>query len=468
MPYLNSLGKWCAGVGGGQASYEGQVLGQPAGGTCFFDDTHVLYQECQATCQLIMYDTERGTTSVASTVGANTIKAGGGVWAAWLGTSDPTTQGLRTSTGLLLPDAGLHAVGPDGAIAIKTVYQSFGPHYVREKNGDEWQLSSGDIFDVYLWGNRKANWTDRALGVQVTGGIPMPILMPQGGYAYQMVEVEGKWYACYANDMGLVIHPAQNPSNPIFVLPEHAGREYGLRFRAVGSKIHYVYALGEGEAPGEVITGSVVPTGGTPGTGGVSGSSGSSTGKAGMVISSEATYPIADAATAAVEAPLLALPAWPVQQGRGRLVHPQLGAFDYETKPDEWVNIDADIIIPPVWASSRTMVGAANVLWPGHIRDVVVEERWKALGGLAMPIGMLRMLYMIWQNPVDPVVGYVEWWPNYVCPLGFKVLPVGLSAGGSSGLVFDDVVNYLDDRGPDGWMTNPVTLTLKLVERITG
>lgn len=185
-----------------------------------------------------------------------------------------------------------------------------------------------------------------------------------------------------------------------------------------------------------------------------------------MVLSSEATYPIADAGTAIIEAPILSLPAWPVQRGRGRIIHPLLGAYDYEVKPDEWVNLDADVIVPPVWASTRTMTGATNVLWKGYLRDVVVEERWKALGGLAMPIGMMRMLYMIWMNPLDPMVGYVEWYPNYISPLGFKVIPVSLTAGGQQGLAFDDVVNYLDDRGPDGWVTQPVTLMLKLVERI--
>jgi hypothetical protein len=135
-------------------------------------------------------------------------------------------------------------------------------------------------------------------------------------------------------------------------------------------------------------------------------------------------------------------------------------------KPDEWVNIDAEAIIPPVWASSRTLTSAANVLWQGNLRDVVVEERWKSLGGLAMPITQLRMLLAIWTTPMDPDVGYVQWFPNYITSVGFRVLPINLTAGGQ-GIAFDDIVNYKDEDGePIGWMTQPVTFQLKLVERL--
>jgi hypothetical protein len=160
------------------------------------------------------------------------------------------------------------------------------------------------------------------------------------------------------------------------------------------------------------------------------------------------------------------LPSFPVQTGFGRLFHPTIGMFDYAVKPDEWVNIDADAIIPPVWAATRTMTGSANVLWNGNITDVVIEERWKPLGGLSMPVTQLRMLLLIWTTPVDPDLGYVNWYPTYVSPIGFKVLPVGLQVGGS-GITFDDVANYLDGNGdPDGWITNPVTFQMKLVSRL--
>lgn len=184
-------------------------------------------------------------------------------------------------------------------------------------------------------------------------------------------------------------------------------------------------------------------------------------------LTSEATFTVVPSSLVVADFQFSVLPAWPVQSGRGRLVHPVLGSFDYEYKPDEWVNIDGDVIIPPIWASTKTLGGAANVLWNGYLRDVVVIEKWKALGGLAMPISQMRMLYMIWTNPVDPVIGYVHWYPNYISPLGFKVIPLDLKAGGDSGITFDDVVNYLGENDtPNGWMVNPVTLTLKIVDRL--
>jgi hypothetical protein len=183
-------------------------------------------------------------------------------------------------------------------------------------------------------------------------------------------------------------------------------------------------------------------------------------------ITNDNTFGVVAAAERVITIPLDIAPSFPIGGGNGRIIHPILGAFDYETKPDEWVNMDADAIVAPVWASSRTLTSAANVLWAGNLRDVVVEERWKALGGLAMPITQFRMLLSIWTTPLDPDVGYVHWFPNYVTQLGFKVLPVGLSAGGQ-GITFDDVVNYKDEDGePIGWMTAPVTLTLKMVERL--
>lgn len=185
-----------------------------------------------------------------------------------------------------------------------------------------------------------------------------------------------------------------------------------------------------------------------------------------LVLSNSGVFSVIGASEEVVTIPLQIYPAFPSESGNGRLIHPTLGAFDYEYKPDEWVNIDADAIIPPVWASTRTMTSAANVLWDGNIRDVVVEERWKSLGGLAMPITQLRMMMAIWTTPVDPDIGYVTWYPNYISAHGFKVLPVNLSVGGT-GIALDDVINYKDEDGqPIGWVTSPVTFTLKLVERL--
>ena len=185
-----------------------------------------------------------------------------------------------------------------------------------------------------------------------------------------------------------------------------------------------------------------------------------------ITLSSEATIAVIPTTVLQEVISFQVLPAFPVQTGNGRLFHPTIGMFDYDVKPDEWVNIHADAIIAPIWASSRTMTSASNVLWRGDISDVVVEERWKSLGGLAMPVTMLRMLLLIWTTPVDPDVDYVRWYPTYTTEVGFKVIPIALSVGGQ-GIALDDVTNYLDaDDEPNGWVTGVVTLQLKLVAKL--
>lgn len=202
----------------------------------------------------------------------------------------------------------------------------------------------------------------------------------------------------------------------------------------------------------------VASTGVTDGDGQISGTHGVT------VVSTGGSFdvPLGDEALVTLE-----IQVYPTKKSMGRLIHPIMGTFDYEVKPDEWVNIDKhDAIIPPLWASSRTLTSAANVLWDGVLQDVTAVERWKAPGGLSMPITQLRMLMAVWTNPLDPDIGYVRWYPNYITDMGFKVLPVMLSVG-SQGVQFDDVVNYKDEDGePIGWVTEPVTFQMKLVARL--
>jgi len=175
-------------------------------------------------------------------------------------------------------------------------------------------------------------------------------------------------------------------------------------------------------------------------------------------LSSSASFTIADAAAQAASATLTVLPAVAAPSGFGRLIHPTLGTFDYQVKPDEWVNVDGDAIIAPVWSSTRTLGGAANALWSGYLRDVVCEERWNAAGGLAMPASQLRMLIAVWSNPVDPANGYVLWYPNYATAVGFKVIPVDLTCGGK-GIALDWMANL------ENLIDHPVVLQLRLVDR---
>jgi len=119
-------------------------------------------------------------------------------------------------------------------------------------------------------------------------------------------------------------------------------------------------------------------------------------------------------------------------EGRGRLIHPTLGTFDYLYMPNEWVNMDGDAIIAPKWQTQETLSSGQATLWGGNVRDVECVETWTGPGGLSMPMTMLRMLMQIFQNPVDPTVDYVQWWPSYTNALGFDVVVKSLLVGWSA------------------------------------
>lgn len=159
------------------------------------------------------------------------------------------------------------------------------------------------------------------------------------------------------------------------------------------------------------------------------------------------------------------LPALMAPYGKGKISHPIFGTFDYDVKPDQWKNVDTDILIKPVWSGSKTLTSAANTLWFGNIKDVIAEERWNQ--NLAMTISQLRLLNSIYTNPVDPSIGYVQWFPNYSNNNVYNVIPVDLTVADNDGIVLDDIVNAKNEHGlDDGWVTGPVILKLRLVAKV--
>lgn len=162
-------------------------------------------------------------------------------------------------------------------------------------------------------------------------------------------------------------------------------------------------------------------------------------------LTSSATLTIADAAVAVESIALTVLPVPASSTGRGRLVHPSLGSYDYYRPPDEWEGVRGDLIIPAIWASTKTLLGAANTLFVGDVRDVIVEERWTQ--SLVGPTSFADMLIAMWTNPPDPSVAYVQWYPNYASTFGFNVVMLNLTLGGR-GVSTDKVSHGGRDRGP--------------------
>ncbi|SFM12880.1 hypothetical protein [Nitrosomonas communis] len=174
------------------------------------------------------------------------------------------------------------------------------------------------------------------------------------------------------------------------------------------------------------------------------------------ILASQTTFTVGEASTEAVSVNITILPAIGAATGKGRLIHPTLGTYDYEYCPDEWSNIDGDAIITPIWTSSKTLNGTSNTLMMGNIRDVVVEERWT--GGLSTSLEMVRILAAFWQNPPDPAIDYVKWYPNYVNANGYKVILTDLELNGQ-GLNFDFISRQ-------GYVTGTLVLRMRIAGRV--
>lgn len=178
-------------------------------------------------------------------------------------------------------------------------------------------------------------------------------------------------------------------------------------------------------------------------------------------ISNSATFTFGAAALVAetVDIEVLALPFPSTDTGTGRLVHPTLGTLDYDYAPTLWTNIDGDVLFSPVWATTKTLRGAASTLWRGDLRDVQCVERWEQWAGdLKMRMEMLRTLWAFYANPPEPPDAWIEWHPTYTTELAFRVALTSLTVGGEG-------VN-LDPTTKQGWARGDVELRLQVLGRI--
>lgn len=186
------------------------------------------------------------------------------------------------------------------------------------------------------------------------------------------------------------------------------------------------------------------------------------------LLTNSATFTVGAASLEFVEVTVTVLPPAPSALGKGRLIHPTYGTLDYSYPPTEWTNLDTDVIAPPTWASSKTLLGSSNTLWPGDIRDVTCTEIWNGdRGGLRMPIGQFRTLLMMVLDPPDPAVARVQWWPSYATALGYEVYLQGFSVGGQGVTLnwLSRAEQYME--GTEGWVAlNDAVLTLKIAGRV--
>jgi len=174
------------------------------------------------------------------------------------------------------------------------------------------------------------------------------------------------------------------------------------------------------------------------------------------VITNSTAFIIAAQSSATAEVTVAVIPNAVSGEGRGRLIHPTLGTFDYDYLPEQWINMDGEAIIVPDWQNTKTLSSGQNTLWAGNIKDVECKEIWTAPGGLAMSMSQLRVLISFFQNPPDPTVDYIQWWPSYVTANGFDVVIKDMQVGGQRGFMFTDI-------SLQGWIDLPVTMVYQIV-----
>lgn len=175
-----------------------------------------------------------------------------------------------------------------------------------------------------------------------------------------------------------------------------------------------------------------------------------------MSLIASSIYNVADASITSVSVTQIVQPPVGVGTGgRGRLVHPTLGVYDYANTPTETVNVDGDVCFGPIWSHEQTIGGGVDTQWPGYMRDVVVVERW-AQGDVGSLLSHLRQLWAFFANP--PASGaYVLWSPNYANANTYRVAIVAVTAGGEE----YKIDRWLADKR--GYTPSPVEIKMRVL-----
>jgi hypothetical protein len=181
-----------------------------------------------------------------------------------------------------------------------------------------------------------------------------------------------------------------------------------------------------------------------------------------MSLTSSASYTVADSGVDSAQVVITVQPsgAFGTAFGRGRLVHPTIGIYDYINTPDETVNIDGNLLFGSRWIHAETLTAGADTLWGGNLQDVRVIERWLQFD-VGAPIAHLRALYNMFANapnPNDPNpnLRYVLWYPSYANTSHWRVALSGIRSGGQELTLNRRLLSY-------GYAPTPVELELRIL-----
>ncbi len=192
---------------------------------------------------LLTYDTVSKQTTEVSDQGANNLKAGGRLWAAWL------SRGVRTAT-MLYQDAGLQDVGNDGTIALTPNYQRGTDLRLIATDGRETFVDTGATFGTRVHSAGVAAWSN-SVDIK-TAGTPTPLnLVPsEGVFEPRLVKLGGGWFVAYHTHRRLIFRPLTSRLGYVLSTTPNT---YGIDAIALSdTKARIAWATNEAESPSSV------------------------------------------------------------------------------------------------------------------------------------------------------------------------------------------------------------------------
>lgn len=149
------------------------------------------------------------------------------------------------------------------------------------------------------------------------------------------------------------------------------------------------------------------------------------------------------------------------------LDHPLSGSYPsplvYDLNPQIWTGHIDQALTRPLYASTRTLEKTATVQYGKDLTDIEVRETWMGGGNrIAMSLSQFTCMYDYFNNAPDiQSDGFILWRPRDVSSKVYKVVMTGLTVGGSPNFVIDHLA-----RQGDGWIHEPVELTLRIIEAV--
>lgn len=176
-----------------------------------------------------------------------------------------------------------------------------------------------------------------------------------------------------------------------------------------------------------------------------------------MSISATTTFDVIDSAIESATVTPTVMPPVGVGTGRGRLIHPTYGIYDYANTPNQVVNLLGALIYTPTVEAVRTLGGAQATFWARLLAGTVVTERW-TMGdvGCSLPQATAFLTYWMDQQDVEDAL-YTVWYPSYASDLlAYNVLIQAVRVGPQQ--VTSDL--QLAELGTDGYVPGPVELQM--------